>query len=202
MKPVLTQQLLDDLYGWLVDCAAAGRPCPGNADIARRYEFASGATAAKAIGRLEKQGRIAVLRGWTTRQATITATGESTAAIRQAGRVMRGPFRQGPRGWFRRPARRRAPGAAMPMDRGRTRRRRFLQMPAQDVAGRELVPGPSRACLPAAGSGGGTLRPAAGFRPAEGRRMSRDREAPITVDSDVEGRVSVFMMGSPWVVHQ
>lgn len=97
MKPVLTPQLLDDLYGWLSDCAAAGRACPGNADIARRYEFASGATAAKAIGRLEQQGRIAVLRGWTARQATITATGDSTAAIRQAGRAMRRPLRSGRR---------------------------------------------------------------------------------------------------------
>ena len=93
MKPVLTPQLLDDLYGWLADCAVAGRVCPGNADIARRYEFASVATAAKAVGRLEKQRRIVVLRGWTARQATITATGESTAPIRQAARTARQPAR-------------------------------------------------------------------------------------------------------------
>lgn len=89
MKPVLTQLLLDDLHGWLSECAAVGRGCPGNAEIARRYEFASVATAAKAVGCLEKQGRIAVLRGWTARQATITATGESTAPIRQAVRSVR-----------------------------------------------------------------------------------------------------------------
>lgn len=36
-----------------------------------------------------KQGRIAVLRGSTARQATITATGASTAPIRQANREER-----------------------------------------------------------------------------------------------------------------
>ncbi|MBE9553678.1 MAG: hypothetical protein IMF05_09475, partial [Proteobacteria bacterium] len=93
MKSLLTPQLLDDLYGWLAERAGAGRVCPGNAEIARRYEFASAATAAKAIGRLEKQGRIAVRRGWTARQATITATGESTAPIAQANRDSRSPPR-------------------------------------------------------------------------------------------------------------
>lgn len=91
MKPVLTPRLLDDLYGWLAECAAAGRVCPGNAEIARRYEFASAATSAKAVGRLEQQGRIAVLRGWTARQATIVATGQCTAPIRRAGRTARKP---------------------------------------------------------------------------------------------------------------
>jgi hypothetical protein len=91
MKQVLTPQLLDDLFGWLAECAGAGRACPGNAEIARRYEFASAATAAKAVGRLEQQGRIAVRRGWTARQATITATGESTAPIAQADRAARKP---------------------------------------------------------------------------------------------------------------
>lgn len=86
MKPLLTPRLLDELYGWLADCAAGGRACPGNAEIARRYGFASVATAAKAVGRLERQGRITVLRGWAARQATIAATGQSTAPIRQAGR--------------------------------------------------------------------------------------------------------------------
>jgi hypothetical protein len=89
MKQALTPRILDNLYDWLSDCAAAGRSCPGNSDIARRYQFASVATAAKAVGRLEKQGRIAVLRGWTARQATITATGESTAPMRQADRALR-----------------------------------------------------------------------------------------------------------------
>ena len=91
MKQILTPQLLDDLFGWLAECAGAGRVCPGNAEIARRYEFASTATAAKAVGRLEQQGRIAVRRGWTARQATITATGESTAPIAQAIRDARRP---------------------------------------------------------------------------------------------------------------
>ena len=93
MKSCLTPQLLDDLYGWLAVCAGAGRVCPGNAEIARRYEFASVATAAKAVGQLEKQGRIAVTRGWTARQATITATGESTAPFVQANRDLRKPPR-------------------------------------------------------------------------------------------------------------
>ena len=93
MKQVLTPQLLDDLFGWLAECVAAGRACPGNAEIARRYQFASVATAAKAVGRLEKQGRIAVRRGWTARQVTITATGESTAPIAQANRDARRPQR-------------------------------------------------------------------------------------------------------------
>ena len=97
MKQVLTPQLLDDLYGWLAECAGSGGVCPGNAEIARRYEFASAATAAKAVGRLEKQGRIAVRRGWTARQATITATGESTAPIAQANRDARRPSRPGAR---------------------------------------------------------------------------------------------------------
>jgi hypothetical protein len=97
MKPVLTTQLLDDLYGWLAECAAGGRACPGNGEIARRYAFASVATAAKAVGRLEKQGRIAVQRGWTARQATIVATGASTAPIRQASREARKPPQPGQR---------------------------------------------------------------------------------------------------------
>jgi hypothetical protein len=99
MKPRLTPQLLDDLLGWLAERAAAGRGCPGNAEIAKRYEFASTATAAKAVNRLENQGRIAVRRGWTARQATIVATGESTAPIMQGNRDARrlpkprvGPF--------------------------------------------------------------------------------------------------------------
>lgn len=91
MKQVLTLRILDDLHEWLSDCAVAGRVCPGNAEIAKRYEFASVATAAKAVGRLEKQGRIAVLRGWTARQVTILATGLSTAPIRQAERASRKP---------------------------------------------------------------------------------------------------------------
>lgn len=89
MKQVLTPDLLDDLYRWLVQCAAAGVTCPGNVEIAKRYAFASGATAVKAIGRLEKDGRITVQRGWTARQVTITATGASTAEIRQASRRAR-----------------------------------------------------------------------------------------------------------------
>ncbi len=93
MKPVLTPQLLDDLYGWLVARAAVGRHCPGNGEIAKHYRFASIATATKAIGRLEQQGRIAVRRGATARQATITATGDSTAPLRQAIR----PARKRPR---------------------------------------------------------------------------------------------------------
>lgn len=95
MKPVLTPRLLDDLYDWLAECAAAGRMCPGNAEIARRYQFASPATSAKAVGRLERQGRIAVLRGWTARQATIIATGQCTAPIRQSGRTARKPANPG-----------------------------------------------------------------------------------------------------------
>ena len=91
MKAVLTAGLLDDLYGWLCECAVAGRVCPGNAEIAKRYEFASVATAAKAVGRLEQQGRIAVLRGWNARQATIAATGACTAPIRQLDRAARKP---------------------------------------------------------------------------------------------------------------
>ena len=39
-------ELLDSLYGWLADCAEEGWQCPGNREIARRYGFASGATAA------------------------------------------------------------------------------------------------------------------------------------------------------------
>ena len=93
MKPVLTPQLLDDLYGWLVARAVDGRHCPGNGEIAKRYRFASIATATKAIGRLEQQGRIAVRRGATARQATITATGDSTAPLRQAIRPARIPPR-------------------------------------------------------------------------------------------------------------
>ncbi|MDH5556778.1 MAG: GcrA family cell cycle regulator [Alphaproteobacteria bacterium] len=89
MKQLLSEELLDDLYAWLSDRAAGARACPGNAEIARRYEFGSVATAAKAVGRLEKQGRITVLRGWTARQATIVATGDSTAPIRQADRAKR-----------------------------------------------------------------------------------------------------------------
>lgn len=91
MKSLLTPQMLDHLYSWLTECAADGRVCPGNTEIAKRYEFSSVATAAKAVGRLEKQGRIAVLRGWTARQVTIKASGESTAEIRQTTRVMRKP---------------------------------------------------------------------------------------------------------------
>jgi hypothetical protein len=91
MKPVLTPEVLDDLYGWLAERAAGGRACPGNAEIAKRYRFASVATAAKAVGRLENLGRIAVQRGWTARQATILATGVSTAPIRQANRQARNP---------------------------------------------------------------------------------------------------------------
>lgn len=93
MKSHLTPQLLDDLYGWLAECAETGRVCPRNAEIARRYAFASAATAAKAVGRLENQGRIAVLRGWTAREATIIATGKSTAPMAQASRVARKPPR-------------------------------------------------------------------------------------------------------------
>lgn len=84
MKRLLTPDLLEDLYGWLAACAASGRTCPGNREIARRYGFASGATAAKAIAKLEKADRIRVRRGWTARQATIVATGRSTAPIRVA----------------------------------------------------------------------------------------------------------------------
>jgi hypothetical protein len=91
MKSLLTPQLLDHLYSWLTECAADGRVCPGNTEIAKRYEFSSVATAAKAVGRLEEQGRIAVLRGWTARQVTINASGESTAQIRQTTRVVRKP---------------------------------------------------------------------------------------------------------------
>lgn len=91
MKSLLTPQILDDLYGWLAECAAKGGACPGNTEIARRYAFASVATAAKAVGRLEEQGRIGVLRGWTARQATIIATGKSTAPIPQAVRFARRP---------------------------------------------------------------------------------------------------------------
>lgn len=91
MRAVLTAELLDDLYGWLCECAAAGRIFPGNAEIARRYEFASVATAAKAVGRLERQGRIAVLRGWNSREATIVATGACTAPIRRTARAARKP---------------------------------------------------------------------------------------------------------------
>ena len=83
MKQVLTAELLDGLYGWLAECAAAGRQCPGNREIARRYGFASGATAAKAVARLERDGRIRVRRGWSARQATIIATGRSTAAVEE-----------------------------------------------------------------------------------------------------------------------
>ena len=93
MKSLLTPQLLDSLHDWLTECAATEQVCPSNTDIAKRYEFSSVATAAKAIGRLEKQARIAVLRGWTARQVTITATGESTARIRQIIRVVRKPSR-------------------------------------------------------------------------------------------------------------
>jgi hypothetical protein len=84
MKTLLTPDLLEHLYGWLAACAAAGRSCPGNREIARRYGFSSGATAAKAVASLEKAGRIRVRRGWTARQATIVATGRSTAPIRDA----------------------------------------------------------------------------------------------------------------------
>lgn len=91
MKPVLTPRILEDLHGWLADCAVDGHTCPGNGEIAKRYGFASVATAAKAVGRLETQGRIAVVRGWTARQATIVATGLSTAPIRQAARASRNP---------------------------------------------------------------------------------------------------------------
>lgn len=93
MKSLLTSQLLDNLYGWLAECATTGRVCPSNTEIAKRFAFSSVATAAKAVGRLEKQGRIAVLRGWTERQVTIVATGKSTARIRQATRVARKPPR-------------------------------------------------------------------------------------------------------------
>lgn len=81
MKQMLTKEMLDSLYDWLAECAEAGQQCPGNREIARRYGFASGATAAKAVARLEREGRIRVRRGWTARQATILATGRSTAAV-------------------------------------------------------------------------------------------------------------------------
>lgn len=97
MKSLLTPELLDGLFDWLAERAGAGGGCPGNAEIARRYGFASAATAAKALGRLEKQGRIAVRRGWTARQVTIAATGESTAPIAQANRDARRPSRPGAR---------------------------------------------------------------------------------------------------------
>lgn len=105
MKQMLTAEMLDSLYGWLADCAAEGRQCPGNMEIARRYGFASGATAAKAVARLERAGRILVKRGWTTRQATIVATGRSTAAVaerryerrRKTSRVERDVPAMGPR---------------------------------------------------------------------------------------------------------
>jgi hypothetical protein len=100
MRQVLTPALLDDLYRWLVQCAEAGRMCPGNAEIARRYAFASGATAAKAIGRLEKDRRIAVQRGWTARRVTITGTGASTAEIRQSSRRARKASRPGQKSVF------------------------------------------------------------------------------------------------------
>jgi hypothetical protein len=93
MKSLLTPQLLDHLQGWLTDCAADGRVCPSNTEIAKRFKFSSVATAAKAVGRLEKQGRIVVQRGWTARQVTIIGTGESTAQIRQITRVVRKPTR-------------------------------------------------------------------------------------------------------------
>lgn len=86
MKSVLTAGVLENLHEWLAACAEHGRPCPGNREIARRYGFASGATAAKAIARLEKQGRIRVHRGWTARQATILATGRSTAPVPDTSR--------------------------------------------------------------------------------------------------------------------
>lgn len=78
---VLTPALLDNLQGWLADCAARGRACPGNGAIAKRYGFASVATAVKAIARLEAQGRIAVRRGRTSRQVIFTGTGLATAPI-------------------------------------------------------------------------------------------------------------------------
>lgn len=83
MKQMLTTEMLDSLYGWLADCAEAGRQCPGNREIARRYGFASGATAAKAVARLERDGRIRVRRGWSARQATILVTGRSTTGVEE-----------------------------------------------------------------------------------------------------------------------
>lgn len=105
MKRMLTAKVLDNLYGWLADCAEEGRQCPGNREIARRYGFASGATAAKAVARLERDGRIRVRRGWTARQATILATGRCTAAVeerrygrrRRDSRVERAVPAMGPR---------------------------------------------------------------------------------------------------------
>jgi len=93
MKAVVTPELLETLFHWLADCAAAGRACPGNAEIAKRYDFASAATAAKAIAKLERQGRITVARGWTARQVTIAETGDSTAGIVGTSRMARKPRR-------------------------------------------------------------------------------------------------------------
>lgn len=97
MKRLLTPEMLNSLYGWLADCAEQGRRCPGNAEIARHYGFASSATAAKAVARLEREGRIRVRRGWTARQATIVATGRSTAPVGErlrAGRRQPCRYRQ------------------------------------------------------------------------------------------------------------
>ena len=81
---VLTPAVLDSLYDWLCDVAAVGVPCPANKAICERYGLKSWATAASAIKKLEKAGRITVVRANHSRCVTIVATGLSTAPLRSS----------------------------------------------------------------------------------------------------------------------
>lgn len=81
----MTHDIPDTLYAWLRDCAEAAEPCPTNVEIAARFGLKSVSSAANAVKRLEKEGRIAVARTRNTRTVTITETGARTLEMEPAG---------------------------------------------------------------------------------------------------------------------
>lgn len=62
----------------LSDAAAAGAPCPTNAELIAAVGLRSIASAAESVARLEAAGLIRAERTATQRRVTILATGETT----------------------------------------------------------------------------------------------------------------------------
>lgn len=77
-QPVMTPAVIDSLYVWLCERAAAGEFCPGNQEICDRYSFKSMASAAGVVKRLEQSGKIEVTRFNRARLIKIVATGKCT----------------------------------------------------------------------------------------------------------------------------
>lgn len=68
----------EQTYRILSRAARAGLPCPKNGELAERLGVTN-STASEWVTRLERAGRITVLRGLNNRVVTLTDTGESTA---------------------------------------------------------------------------------------------------------------------------